>query len=133
MPASTPALEKLRRLCLSLPETSEKASWGHPNFIAGKRTFVAYEMVEGRPSFAFRLHAADAGRLLTRSHFFATPYGRGQWVSVWVDGAVDWIQVTDLVHRSYRVVALKRMLAALDGRARPAEARPRRRQTRPAR
>ena len=133
MPASTPALEKLRRLCRSLPETSEKASWGHPNFIAGKRTFVTYEIVDGRPSIAFRLHAADAGRLLTRVPFFATPYGRGQWVSVWVDGAVDWIQITDLVHRSYRVVALKRMLSALDGRARHAEVRSRRRPARSAR
>jgi predicted DNA-binding protein (MmcQ/YjbR family) len=114
MPATFPALEKLRRLCLSLPETSEKSSWGHPNFIAGKRTFVTYEVIDGRPSIAFRL-PADASRMLTRGQFFATPYGRGQWVSVWVDGAVDWILVTDLVHRSYRIVALKRMLSALDG------------------
>ena len=73
---STPALDKLRRLCLSLPETSEKSSWGHPNFIAGKRTFVAYETVEGRPSIAFRVPPKDTARLLTRGQFFATPYGR---------------------------------------------------------
>jgi hypothetical protein len=36
-----PIVAKLRRLCLALPETSERASWGHPNFRAGKRTFVA--------------------------------------------------------------------------------------------
>jgi predicted DNA-binding protein (MmcQ/YjbR family) len=108
-------LDKLRRLCLSLPEASEKASWGHPNFIAGKRTFVAYEIVDGRPSIAFRVNASDADRFLSRRQFFATPYGRGQWVSLWADGDVDWIQVTDLMHRSYRVVALKRMLAAVNG------------------
>ena len=116
MPATSPALEKLRRLCLSLPETAEKSSWGHPNFVAGKRTFVTYEVIDGRPSIAFRLNPSDAARLLTRGQFFATPYGRGQWVSVWVEEAVDWILVTDLVHRSYRVVALKRMLSALNGR-----------------
>lgn len=114
MPRTSPALEKLRSLCLSLPEAREKSSWGHPNFVAGKRTFVTWETVEGRPSIAFRLHRADVERMLARRQFFATPYGRGQWVSVWVDGAVDWMLVTDLVRRSYRGVALKRMLSALE-------------------
>lgn len=115
MARTLPVLEKLRHLCLSLPETSEKASWGHPNFIAGKRAFVTYEIVDGRPSIAFRVSTSDADRLLSRRQFFATPYGRGQWISVWVDEDVDWIQVTDLIHRSYRLVASKRMLAALNG------------------
>jgi len=45
-----------------------------------------------------------------------TPYGRGQWVSLWADHALDWKAVADLVDRSYRVVALKRMIAARDAR-----------------
>jgi len=109
-------LRRLRALCLALPETSETASWGHPNFKAGKRTFVAFERVKGRPSIAFRLDPADVSRLLTRKLFFVSPYGRGQWVSLWVDGAIDWKAVTRLVDRSYRVVALRRMLEALDRR-----------------
>jgi len=47
--------------------------------------------------------------------FFTTPYGRDQWVSLWVDGAIEWKAVAELVERSYRVVALKRMIKALDG------------------
>ena len=105
-------LAKLRSLCLALPETSETASWGHPNFKAGKKTFVAFERVKGRASIAFRLDAADVDRLLKRKQFFVTPYGRGLWVSLWADGRVDWRAVEDLVERSYRVVALKRMLIA---------------------
>ena len=50
----------------------------------------------------------------SENEFFATPYGRGLWVSVWADGRVDWRAVEDLVERSYRVVALKRMLTALE-------------------
>ena len=46
-------LKRLRALCLSLPETSEASSWGHPNFRAGKKTFVAFERVKGRPSIAW--------------------------------------------------------------------------------
>ena len=107
-------LSRLRSLCLSLPETSETASFGHPNFRAGKKTFVAFERVKGRASIAFRLPPDDVARLLQRTQFFATPYGRGLWASLWMDGPVDWRAVEDLVKRSYRVVALKRMLIAME-------------------
>ena len=100
-------LARLRSLCLGLPETSETASWGHPNFKAGKKTFVAFERVKGRASIAFRLEPDDVERLLQRAGFFATPYGRGLWASVWADGPLDWRAVQNLVERSYRVVAMK--------------------------
>ena len=107
-------IDRLRELCLAYPETSETASWGHPNFKAGKKTFVAFEHVKGRPSIAFRLEPRDVERLLTRRQFFVTPYGRGQWVSLWAEEKIDWSAVEDLVDRSYRLVAQKRMIAALD-------------------
>jgi predicted DNA-binding protein (MmcQ/YjbR family) len=109
-----PVVQRLRRLCLALPETSERASWGHPNFRAGNKTFAAFEVVKDRPSIAFRLPPAEVAALLERDGFFVTPYGRGLWVSRWADGRVNWTQIEQLVHRSYRAVALKRMLAALD-------------------
>ncbi len=111
---SEDVLQRLRERCLALPETSERSSWGHPNFRAGTRTFVAYERVGGRPSIAFRLGAREAGALLKRPRFFLTPYGRGLWVSVWSDGPLSWRQIDELVDRSYRLVALKRMIRALD-------------------
>lgn len=114
MPPTNQVLQRLRDLCLSLPETSEVSSWGHPNFRAGKKTFVAFERVKGRPSIAFRLEPIDVELLLRRPQFFVTPYGRGQWVSVWADGKLDWRLMTDLLRRSYRLVALKRMIAALE-------------------
>jgi predicted DNA-binding protein (MmcQ/YjbR family) len=107
-------LPRVRQLCLSLPETSEVGSWGHPNFRAGKRTFVAFEWIKERPSIAFRLNPTDIDLLLRRNEFFVTPYGRGQWVSVWADSPLDWGLVEQLLERSYRMVALKRMIVALD-------------------
>lgn len=113
---ATSTLQKLRALCLGYPETSEASAWGHPNFKAGKRVFVTFEQWQGRPSIAFRLSAAEVERRLGRPSFFETPYGRGQWISVWADGTLDWAAISALVDRSYRVVALKRMIAALDAR-----------------
>jgi predicted DNA-binding protein (MmcQ/YjbR family) len=108
-------LRRVRKQCLSLPETSEARSWGHPNFRAGKRTFAAFEWIGKRPSVAFRLNAADVDLLLRRSGFFVTPYGQGRWVSVWADRRLDWDLIDHLLESSYRIVALKRMVAVLDG------------------
>lgn len=108
-------LEKLRDLCLSLPETSQTDSWGHPNFKAGKKTFAVHEWVKGRPLMGFRLDGADRDIFLMDPAFFEPPYSQGKWVAVWADGEPDWTMIADLVMRSYRTVALKRMIKALDG------------------
>jgi predicted DNA-binding protein (MmcQ/YjbR family) len=110
----TQVLQRIRRRCLALPESTEVASWGHPNFRAGKRTFVTFEWVNGRPSIAFRLNPIDVDLLLRRTGFFVTPYGQGRWVSVWADVSLNWRLVEHLLQQSYRTVALKRMIAALD-------------------
>ena len=81
--------------------------------------FVAFERVGGRASIAFRLTPADVERFLGRRGFFATPHGRGQWVSLWADGPIDWDAVSTLIDRSYRVIALSRMLKALESPASP--------------
>ena len=109
-----PVFVRARRLCLSYPETTEQSSWGHPNFRAGRKTFCAFELVKGRPSIAFRLPPADIDRVLRRPDCFATPYGRGLWASIWVDRKVDWPLVESLIARSYRAVAIRRMLKTLD-------------------
>jgi predicted DNA-binding protein (MmcQ/YjbR family) len=109
-------LYEFRALCLSLPETSERNSWGHPNFLAGQKTFATFEQFHGRPSIAFRLGGSDIQRFAGNNQFFATPYGRGQWLSLWVDTTFDWDLVKELAITSYRLVALKRMLVALEAR-----------------
>ena len=108
------ALQQVRKRCLMLPESSEVASWGHPNFRAGKRTFMTFEWIKGRPSIAFRLNPTSVDFLLRRKDFFVTPYGQGRWVSVWADDSLNRALVVRLLEQSYRMVALKRMIAALD-------------------
>lgn len=109
-------LKRLRALCLALPETSETGAWGHPNFRAGRRCFVTFEWLGMAPTFAFCLGADAVQRYLGRPGFQATPYGRGQWVSLAVAGRPDWRLVEGLVRQSYEAVALPRMLAALAAR-----------------
>src|ERR1700686_413731 len=113
MRSTDQVLQRLRTLCAAFPETSESSSWGHPNFRAGKRTFATFELVDGRPSIALRLDEPGVHLLLRRKQFFPTPYGRRQWVSIWADVPLNWRFVADLLERSYRLVALKRMITKL--------------------
>jgi predicted DNA-binding protein (MmcQ/YjbR family) len=105
MAAEDSAVNRLRAFCLSLPGSSEASSWGHPNFKTGRRTFAAFERINGRPSIAFRLESIDVDLLLARANFFATPYGRGQWVSIWADGRIGWRLVERLLRRSHHLAS----------------------------
>jgi predicted DNA-binding protein (MmcQ/YjbR family) len=109
-----PVFARLRRWCLAFPEAKETSSWGHPNFRAGKKIFCAFEVFGGRPSIAFRLTATEVQCLVRKRHFFATPYGRGVWVSRWVDVPVDPKLMATLIDRSYRHVAPRKLVRLLD-------------------
>ena len=107
-------LQALRKFCLALPETVETDSFGHPNFRAGKKTFCAVEWVKGRPSVAFRLDPADQAAVGMLADFFPTPYGKGLWLSLWLDEQPAMALLENLALTGYRTVALKRMLRALE-------------------
>ncbi len=108
-----PFLARVRKLCLSLPETMESSSWGHSNFRAGKKTFLTIESFGGVATIAFLMHPVEVEELRKRPGFVRTPYGQGRWVSLKVRPRPKWAFVEALVIRSYRRVALKRMIRQL--------------------
>ena len=114
MPHPKRVFDGVRALCLSFPEASEVSAWGHPVFRVRRKAFVAFEDWQERPSIAFRLEPLEVERLLERKTFFATPYGRGLWVSVWVDRAVNQKLLEKLARQSYRLMAGKRLSELLD-------------------
>jgi predicted DNA-binding protein (MmcQ/YjbR family) len=108
-------LKRLRKICLSLPEVKEVVTWGHPTFRAGKKDFAVYEEYKGRPCLAFQAGLAGQQALMGDPRFYRTPYtGHRGWMSLYVDQPLDWNEIRELVLRSYRLVALKRMLKAMD-------------------
>src|SRR5271169_507730 len=113
------ALEKLRRVCSTLPEAVETTTFGHPTFQAGKgRTFAVLDDHEqpGTLCLVFKAAPAEQQQLVDGKRFFPSKFGaKHGWTAMQVDGRVDWKQAKELVEASYRRVALKRMLAALDG------------------
>jgi predicted DNA-binding protein (MmcQ/YjbR family) len=112
---SSKVLEQVRSICLALPEAVEVEAWGHPTFRANKKMFAAFgEGPEGL-TIGMKVGFDRQEELLNDNRFFPTPYAARQgWVSLRLDGKVDWDEVTGLVREAYRQVALKRMLQALD-------------------
>ncbi|HEX2224973.1 MAG TPA: MmcQ/YjbR family DNA-binding protein [Thermoanaerobaculia bacterium] len=115
-------LETLRKICLSLPEATERLSHGEPTwFVRDKKVFAMYADHHHDDRVSFWCAAPDGAQevLVAESpdRFFRPPYvgGRG-WLGVYLDVPVDWDQVADLVADSYRKVAPKKLVAELDAR-----------------
>ena len=112
-----PYLADLRKVCLALPETAEVEAWGRPTFRAGKKMFAIFTgLVEERYSVVFKPDGAERPALMDDERFYVPPYyGPSGWLALDFTAAeVDWDEVAELVETSYRQVALKRMLAALE-------------------
>ena len=114
------ALERLRRLCMALPQTTERPSHGEPTwFVRGRKTFVTFADSHSDDRVAFWCAAPPgAQEALTSAHpdrYFRPPYvgGRG-WVGVWLDVDVDWVEIAELVRDAYRAVAPRQLIAVLD-------------------
>jgi predicted DNA-binding protein (MmcQ/YjbR family) len=120
MAKSDPVLEKVREICLSLPDTRETMTWGHPHFRVGEKIFAGYGEEKGQRSLGFKLEMEHALAIVERDpRFTRAPYvGHKGWVSMDASGGVkDWNEVRALVLESYRLIAPKRSLAKLEGSA----------------
>jgi hypothetical protein len=114
------ALERLREICLSFPETTERLSHGEPTwFVRGKKTFVTFADHHHDDRLAFWCAAPPGAQDVLvdadPERFFVPPYvGHRGWLGVRLDRGVDWDQIADLVEDAYRMVAPKRLIAALE-------------------
>lgn len=116
-------IDRLRALCLALPEVTERLSHGEPTwFVRGKATFVTYADHHHDDRLAFWCAAppgVQEALVASDSHrFFRPPYvgGRG-WLGVFLDVPQDWDEIAEIVTDAYRTIAPKRLIATLDGRS----------------
>jgi hypothetical protein len=117
--AEKAAVERLRAICLALPEATEKIAWGEPTWRAGK-IFAQMDThhhaadhlavwLPARPGVQEALVAEDPVQ------FFRPPYvGHLGWIGVRIDRKPDWKIVAGLVADAYRQVAPSRLIAKLD-------------------
>lgn len=114
-PNAKRVLEKLRRICLALPETGEAKQFGSPVWQAGKRTFAcAYDYGEGL-KLAFHVGVAQQSLYTADPRYTIPKYmGHNGWIALDASRGFDAKEVGSLALQSYRHFALKRMLAKLD-------------------
>jgi hypothetical protein len=110
--ARTRALEKLREIRATLPETSERPSHGAPSFfVRDKRCFLMLvDDHHGDGRFAIWCAAPDGMQeLLTQADpakFFRPPYvGHRGWLGVMLHGRVNWDEIAGIVEDAYATVA----------------------------
>jgi len=113
-------VERLRKLCLALPEAREKPSHGEPCWFAGKgRSFAMLDdHHHGAPHLSVWLaQPLDAQEALIASdpaRFFRPPYvGPSGWVGVVLDTKPDWQMVAGLVRDAFLHVAAAKLAAAV--------------------
>lgn len=120
-------LNRVRKICLALPESSERLSHGEPTFFVGAKSgkggkvFVMFSnnhhddgivgvWCPAAPGAQAMLIEADPRR------FFRPPYvGPSGWIGIRLDVGVDWEEIAEMAEESWRLVAPKRIAAALDG------------------
>jgi hypothetical protein len=118
----TELADRLRAICLALPEVTERPSHGVPTwFVRDKKSFVqlwadghhdnhvAHLWCAGLPGAQESLIAADPGR------YFRPPYvGHRGWIGVLLDPPpADWGEIADLCEDAYRAVAPPTLIARL--------------------
>jgi hypothetical protein len=113
------AEDQVRRLCLALPEVTERPSHSSPTwFIRDKKTFVSFVGEHHGKRLAFWCAAPPgvAAELISEDpeRFFRPPYvGHRGWLGVYVDIEPDWAEIAEIILDAYRQVAPKRLLAEL--------------------
>lgn len=115
------ALTNVRRICLALPEVSERLSHGAPSFfVRGKKTLAMFAddhhadgilglWCPAWPGVQAEMIEAEPER------FYRPPYvGPSGWLGIRLDRDVDWDEVAAILADSYRKVAPKTLARQLD-------------------
>lgn len=112
-------LERVRRLCLSLPEATEQVAWGEPTWRVRKRLFAMYaNNHHGDGRVALWCNAPlGVQEMLVQSEpdrYFVPPYvGVKGWIGIVLDRVGD-AELREQIVQSYVMVAPKKLAASVE-------------------
>ncbi|MGW3770310.1 MmcQ/YjbR family DNA-binding protein [Actinomadura verrucosospora] len=111
------ALLRIREICMSLPEVTEKPFGGHtaPSFRVRDKLFAMTS--EDGLSLTFKAGPGVQEALVAEApeRFFVPKYvGAKGWVGARLDVDHDWDEMAELIEDSYRLIAPKRLVDLLD-------------------
>ncbi|GGT89532.1 MmcQ/YjbR family DNA-binding protein [Actinomadura citrea] len=111
------ALNRIREICMSLPEATEKPFGGHtaPSFRVRDKLFAMTS--EDGLSLTFKAGPGVQDALVAEApeRFFVPKYvGVKGWIGARLDVDHDWDEIAELIQDSYRLIAPKRLVNLLD-------------------
>ncbi len=112
--------ERVRAICMALPEVTEKVSHGVPAFFVKKQFVHLWVGGHHENQFPHLWCAAPVGAQdelveTEPTRFFRPPYvGSRGWIGVRLDGKVDWDEIAAICSDAYRVIAPTKLAASLD-------------------
>ena len=117
-------LDRLRTICLALPEAHEVLAWGEPTFRVRNKMFAMYAHADNHHGAGHHAVWCNSTSflqdMLVRSRpdrFFVPAYvGPKGWIGIRLDRRPSWREVADLVRDAYRLTAPKRLAHALPDR-----------------
>ncbi len=112
--ANDPTLDRLRAICLALPEAVEKETWEAPTFRVRDKIFAMVHRQDGAPSCWCKAPSGAQVILVNAApeRFFVPPYvGHKGWIGIRMVPEPDWDEMSHLINRSYRMTAPKRLAA----------------------
>jgi hypothetical protein len=119
--ASERIIERLRGICLALPEATEKEAWAEPTWRAKGKMFAQMDDHHhgGEHCSVWLPSTLEAQEALVAAdpkRFFRPAYvGHKGWIGVVLDTKPDWAMVEELVRDAYRRIAPPKLIAQLDG------------------
>jgi hypothetical protein len=126
--ASTPKkslatpIDRLRSICLSLPEAHEVEAWGEPTFRVKNKIFAMHASAgthhsPGRPA-VWILSVSVEQDFVIRARpdkYFKPPYvGPSGWIGAWLDRNPPWKEIEELLRDGWRRRAPKKVAALLE-------------------
>jgi len=112
-------LGRVRKICLALPETTERLSHGAPTFfVRGKRAFLmVLTNHHGDGRFALWCAAPEGMQAMLveadSERFSVPPYvGHRGWLGVRLDRGLHWDELAGIAEDAYAVVAPPRLVEA---------------------
>jgi hypothetical protein len=127
VPADT--LERVRSICLALPEAREEEAWVGTRWRVGTKTFAHVLTIHAGwpPAYAraaategpatvlmFRSSGEELGALRNGGAPFFAPVWRADEVGLVLGARVNWQEVDELLTDSYLVLAPKRLRSQID-------------------
>ena len=106
------ALARLQKICLALPEAEERETWDIPTFRVCDKIFCMQSEHDERRALTCKAPPGSQAVLVGADpkRFYVPPYiGHKGWIGMWLDKGVDWREVGEIVKRSYRMTAPKKL------------------------